>query len=249
MPDGADRVVRGRTYVVAGGVVLLVFVLIGALGAMKFGSDATIGEVHPVSVDPAPTSTAPLRKAWEGIDQQLRERAWGRVAVGAPATLGLHESSRVELVLSSRLGDAELIGMLKPADVVTSDRVQVSPVMEATLTSAAFSVREVSPRVQAVPPGGPAKWVWDVTASQAGKQALHLTLSGYVQVDGERTPVLTRELSREIRVTVSPHQQALEFLKDNWQFLAGSILIPLAVAAWARYRRKKSGSADAAAPG
>ena len=83
------------------------------------------------------------------------------------------------------------------------------------------------------------KWRWNVTANEAGTQTLHLTIDAIVTIDGERFPRSLNVLDREIEVEITTMQQLSTFAETNWQWMAGTIVVPLSVWWWTNRRKRR----------
>jgi hypothetical protein len=122
--------------------------------------------------------------------------------------------------------------------------------MEAQLEGApAFDVRPVTPTRQPVSRVAPTEWRWNVRANETGRHTLHLTLNAVVTVDGERFARVVNVLERGIEVEITPGQRVGLFLEANWQWLAGTIVLPLAAWWWTNHRRRREQRAPSARTG
>jgi hypothetical protein len=85
----------------------------------------------------------------------------------------------------------------------------------------------------------PTEWRWSITAQEGGTQALHLTISAIITVDGERFPRSLNVLDRVIEVDVSAAQRLAMFVDGNWQWVMGTIIIPVVVWVWTNRKGAK----------
>ena len=91
------------------------------------------------------------------------------------------------------------------------------------------------------------EWRWEIEATRLGTQYLHLSLSALLYVADDQMPRTIRTFQRTIEVTevVEPWSQKLaQFVKDHWQWLWTSILIPIVlwIISILRKRRKRDTS-------
>jgi hypothetical protein len=78
---------------------------------------------------------------------------------------------------------------------------------------------------------------------------LELTLTALVAIDGEQTRYAVRTFERTMEVTAVPVARGMKvkrFFESNWQWLATTLLIPLA--AWGYRRRASAHAVDEARP-
>ena len=83
-------------------------------------------------------------------------------------------------------------------------------------------------------------WRWNVTAIRPHKQILHLTLSAILRMDGSDTEQMLTTFEKEIEVEVALFQHFGKFYDNNWQWLWGTILLPIIIWIWKLRKSKKS---------
>lgn len=191
---------------------------------------------------PAPT---PIADRFDEIDSALGELVQGRIAFNTPERMRFGDSQSVALVASPSMDAATLSGELRSriggADPIEVATLQIAPLMEARLEGApAFEISPLTPVQQPVSRSAPTEWRWSVRAAQTGRHQLHLTINAIITVAGERYPRSLDVLNRDITVEITAGQRVGMFLGANWQWLLGTILIPLAAWMWSQ-RRKQTG--------
>jgi hypothetical protein len=202
---------------------------------------------NPASVPPhGPTPTPDLKDRFDEVDAALQELVTGHVAFNTPERMRFRESRSLALIASPKLDAATLSGELRERiggnDPIAVEALQIAPLMEAQLEGApAFAVTPLTPTRQPVSRSAPTEWRWNVRANEAGKQTLHLTINAVVMMEGERFPRSLDVLTREIEVEITALGRVGLFVQGNWQWLAGTVVIPVAVWLWtnrARSQRK-----------
>jgi hypothetical protein len=194
-------------------------------------------------VGEVPTGVATLRDRFEDVDAALARLVAGRVAFNSPERMSFEDSRTISLLASPDM-DADTLSQdlrqrLGGNDPIQVEQLQVAPLMEAQLEGSAFSISALTPARQPVSRSSPTEWRWDVKANQTGRQTLHLTINAIVTIDGERFARSLRVLNRDIVVEITPLQQAGRFITGNWQWLAGTIVIPLMMWVWASRGRSR----------
>ena len=183
---------------------------------------------------------------FDEVDAALGDLVRGHIAFNSPDRMTFRERRTVTLLASPEMEASALsvelrdrIGGGQPIEV---EAVQVAPLMEAQLLGApAFEVTALTPVRQPVSRAMPTEWRWDVQANQTGTQTLHLTMNAVVTVEGERFPRSIAVLNREIVVEITTAQRLAGFVERNWQWLAGTIAIPLVVWYWTSRRTTRGG--------
>jgi hypothetical protein len=188
----------------------------------------TIG--RPLGVAPAPSPA----NASQIVQEELNRLPLGQIVFNPPATMKEETTERVEV----RIADAKVANVTAnmPGNIQTAP-IQVSTVMSVQLQGTSFHVTPLDPQDQIVTADGFSQWDFDVMPTTSGDQTLSLTASVEIVVPGmgpqrRAFPVL----SRMVHVQVNP----VSFLTDNWQWFAGTILIPLAVIAWQWLWKRRS---------
>ena len=81
------------------------------------------------------------------------------------------------------------------------------------------------------------QWAWDVTSLKSGDQALHLTIAVRVKLAGSAEekkdlPVI----DKTIKVKVNAFYTAKRFAHQYWEWLVGTLVLPLFGWGWAQFK-------------
>ena len=187
---------------------------------------------------------APITNRFDEVDDALQELIAGHVAFNTPDRMQFHESRTIALIASAQLDPSTLSSELRQRiggnDPVAVQGVQIAPLMEAQLVGApAFEIAALTPTRQPVSRAAPTEWRWTVRAAETGKHTLNLTINAVVTVDNERFPRSLNVLNRDIDVYITAPQRVGMFLSGNWQWLLGTIVIPVAVWLWTNRRKQQ----------
>lgn len=197
----------------------------------------------PAPPPPAPPPPAPRpspSRLRDDIDEIVRQLPVASIAFNAPTTLGLSESTEIQLLLSLREPVSKLKPQLTEAGRKEGARIQVSDEVEARLTGLGFRIEAITPETQVVRQSATSRWRWDVEATETGSQQLHLTVSALVAVDGQGTPAAIRTFDRDIDVNVTLGQRVVDVATEYSKVWAAA-LVPLAGLVggllWRRWKR------------
>ena len=187
--------------------------------------------------------TTPIADRFAEVDAALGELVQGRIAFNTPERMQYGDSRAVALVASPAMDadtlSAELRRRIGSADPIEIATLQIAPLMEARLEGApAFEITALTPVQQPVSRSAPTEWRWTVRAAQTGRHQLHLTINAILTVAGERYPRSLDVLNRDIEVEITAGQRIGLFLGANWQWLLGTVAIPLAVWLWSQRRKQ-----------
>jgi hypothetical protein len=197
--------------------------------------------------DDAPAPRPPdqrLRDRFDEVDDALGELVSGNVAFNTPERMRFRESRTISLIASPAMNGESLGEELRERiggrDPISVEALQIAPLMEARLDGApAFEVMLLTAGRQPVGRAAPTEWRWSVRANEAGTQTLHLTMNAIVTVDGERFPRSLNVLDRTIEVEITAVQQLGMFVESNWQWVAGTIVIPLGIWWWTNRKKRR----------
>lgn len=216
-----------RNLIVGGLVLAGVVIAFGLLSMLRWGATPT------ASLSPPPTSV-------EWVDQSLRELNWGKIAFNAPEIMRYAQPKTVELLLSPSLSLGDLQAQLEQKAGADSAKVRISNRMEAQLTGRGFTIEALTPDLQAVSSQQATRWRWEVTPTDHGRQALHLSLFAHIDVAGRDAPLVVRTFDREIQVEITMPQRVSSFLENNWQWLWAAIVVPVVGYLWKHKGKRKA---------
>jgi hypothetical protein len=199
---------------------------------------------RPTPQPGGPVTPPPLTSRFDEVDDALQELIAGNVAFNTPERMQFHESRAIALIASPQLDPTALSQELRRRiggnDPVAVQEVQIAPLMEAQLVGApAFEVMALTPTRQPVSRAASTEWRWTVQAMETGKHTLNLTINAVVTVGNENFPRSLNVLNRDIDVYITAPQRVGMFLSGNWQWLLGTIVIPLAVWLWTNQRKQR----------
>jgi hypothetical protein len=187
-----------------------------------------------------PAGQAIPQKAPPGtIDQILEKLEIGNVAFNVPKTMNFHDTAVIQLMLSLKTQTDELKRMIEAAGEKVGERIRVSDRMEARLTGTNFDITAITREEQAVSRSEITEWKWEVKPRSDGHQSLHLTLSVLLNVDGASTPRRIQTFDKVIEVDVAWHQRVASFFEKNWQWLWATVLVPIVIRLWKRWKGSK----------
>jgi hypothetical protein len=188
----------------------------------------------PPAPPPPPGSGIDGGDLFENIDRAYDDLPWGSVAFNAPGTIRRGESVEIELLLSLRKSVERLKSQITKAGQRLGAAVQVTDVMAARLTGTDFEILAIASETQRVTAGDDTRWAWEVRPTRTGKLRLHVTLTGFLSIDGERQPREIETFDHILDVRVTWFSRMSTFVGDNWQWLWTTLLVPIGF--WLRKR-------------
>jgi len=180
----------------------------------------------------------------------------GSAGLLAPHRMQEGETRTVSLVVSRSGGQAQVADLLGAAPT-QGFSTKVSGLMAARLSGDGFAIKPLTAEVQQVSAVGGQRWEWSVTALQAPRHELVVSVFVAARADDppeKQTLLLTKRYPVEVKVSMVTKSErgmdsATEWLKHLlnlqnalWAVLTGG----LAVALWKAFRiwRKKKGRRD-----
>ena len=170
------------------------------------------------------------------VDGLLRQLPLASIAFNTPETINLNATSPIQLVMGLDALDDELQAMVTARGSKETERIHVSNIMEASLTGSNFTITPLTPQRQAISRAEPTRWSWDVKPTAEGPQALHLTLTAFLTMEGAATPRTIRTFDKSISINVTVAQRLSAFVEKNWQWLWAVILAPIGGWIWKKQR-------------
>lgn len=114
------------------------------------------------------------------------------VAFNAPKELNVGDHYVIQFVLDTHRGAEEVVRDIRERGTKITEKIGVSPRVKVYLTGAAYIVRPVTAQEQAISDTEPTEWKWEVTAKEAGRNRLFLTVDAIFENAG-------REVRRSVR--------------------------------------------------
>ena len=105
--------------------------------------------------------------------------------------------------------------------------------MRVTLVSDAkdFEISSLNSQDQYIRANSVAHWDFYATPLRGGMRTLRILVSMRVKVESKDEIVDLPSYERDVIVAIAPFHTAAKFMSKNWQWAAGTVLIPLLV--WA----------------
>jgi len=178
---------------------------------------------------PVPTVLPPSQ-----ADDIIHQLALANMAIVIPPAANIDEKVLVQLLIDTQRDPA---ADLMTRERVTRARVLISKIVNASLVSSGFDVEPITPTRQAISSSQPTVWVWELTPREEGTHSIHVSLNAIVTVGDDKAERSIRTFDHEVDVTITTTQWVVRFFHNHWEWLFGTILIPIIGVAWARYRR------------
>jgi hypothetical protein len=192
------------------------------------------------------------------LDRDLDELPRSAIAFNTPRSMQLEESETVTVLLSPSASVKHLARLLEAegasGSIEGAKKIRTAPLMEARLTGQDFKIDAISDSdgIQPITREEPTRWTWDIEPTEPGEgKKVHLTVSVLVKVEGETTPRLIETFNRTIVVNVTMQQRLAGFAGfagNHWEWLWTAILVPLAVWAWPRWRKRRTNRVTSSPP-
>jgi type II secretory pathway pseudopilin PulG len=211
--------------------------------ALQRARDVAKRRVPP---EQAPKARSVVDRAFQAVDSTFASLPPAKVAFNPRRQMRWKQPERVDALVSASMDGEQLTAELRHRmatdDPAVVEGIRIAPQMELHLTGDAFKIDRITPERQPVGRSGAVEWSWSVTPLEAGTQKLYLSVDAVVSIRGQDATRAIRVLEQPIEVQITNVETVESFVEANWQWIAGTILIPLVV--WAWNRKKRSGSPD-----
>ncbi|HKW99448.1 MAG TPA: hypothetical protein VJN43_17030 [Bryobacteraceae bacterium] len=175
------------------------------------------------------------------IDAELKKLAPGRILYNPPSEMKVGVKERVEVRISKNQIE-DLTQGLEGTGAPKIENLRAGDSMKVRLTGDGFEIAALDSDEQLVSDDGFTQWCYDVTPVHSGERVLSLIVTVRIAVPG--VPDAVRDyapFTRTIHVHVNPIYSTARFIVGNWQWLVGTLVIPLAVLAWNRVKKRPPG--------
>ena len=161
--------------------------------------------------------------------------------VGFPYIIKLRISKK-ELSLKNLIGDS--IGYINTNDIKSSiilDKINISPIMSANLIDIdeAFEIKKgFMSNIKNIESEGYVEWEWKVKPIKYGDNRLKVIAN--VINDETKQPTEISVYDKQIKIKSNWVFLLSKFLSQNWEWLFGTLLIPLFTFIYNKFKNKKT---------
>jgi biopolymer transport protein ExbD len=183
-------------------------------------------------------SSAFIDKALSAAIQHL---STGKVAFNVPdhMTQGVAQEIQVRVSRDIKYDIGQGLKELLGDGTIVVEDIKVGPLMSVKLNGSHFEILELTQVEQVVPENTFATWVWEVRPMDWGTQTLFVTVGVRLRLSAGKDEVRFAPVyKRDIKVRVNPPFEAVHFAKAHWEWVWGSVLVPVWIV-WKRYRKKR----------
>jgi len=177
------------------------------------------------------------------VDSALAKLETGAIAFSTPESMNIEDTANIELLVSMNEGTDTLVSLMANNVPVATSYATLSPVMRARLTGNDFEIEEETDRDQVIGSAGETRWKWTIRPRTVGIHPLSLTLAALVDLPSGRATRSFPTYNKKIAVEVTATQQAKTFIASNWQWLWGTLLLPVGAFFW-RQRSSAKATSD-----
>lgn len=180
-----------------------------------------------------PVSAAPVPIRVDAIAAQLKDAT---MVFDIPQFNNVRDSIRTQLTIDPTKTVDELLASAPSTSTVSA--VQVSKVLEVKLVAPDFKIIAATPDRQAVSEWEPTVWKWELSGATPGKHDVHLSINAIVTIDGDRAERSVRTFEKTITIEITPAQQLSDLIKQYWQWIWTTLLLPAGMWIWKRFKRE-----------
>ncbi len=182
----------------------------------------------------------PIEAFIDPVDNEIEKLKTGNIVFNTPSSMYKNKTNIISLKLDATKNIASLLNELdgvekESAVIMYSNRMKAELISDKN----AFEITSISPDIQAISSVNTTTWKWDVTPLELGDQYLHLSLTAFLIIEGKETPLSIKTFDKVIKVNVSYTDEISFFIQNNWKWIFGSLLFPLAGFWWKNNYNKK----------
>lgn len=183
-----------------------------------------------------PTAVKPAFFPVNDIIDQLSSASFG---YSVPKEANIDDAVEVDMIVNPAITVDQIKDQLPDGQKV-GQTIQISKVIQATVTSTDFEVTPITPERQVVMGNQNTTWKWSLKPKSVGpNKEVKITVTAIVIVDGERTERYLETYTGKVKVDITAKQRLAKWFHDNWQWVWGSLLVPVLGFIWAKFNKKK----------
>lgn len=182
-----------------------------------------------ILVPPKKQSTVPKPVPEKTKPQWSEELQRANLALSIPDKSNITDDVRVELIISIEKNVQQLLSELSEPGRTSGDTLLVSRVVVAHITAPDFDVTPVTPERQALSAIGNTSWLWTLQPKSAGTHKIDVSVTAIVKLDGTDREHHIKTFKKTVEVEIKLSQLLWGWIVKYWQWLASTIVIPLAI--------------------
>jgi hypothetical protein len=143
---------------------------------------------------------------------------------------------RIEVRISMNLYE-ELHHALKGSGAPQEEIIKVGHLMTVRLSGDGFTINSLNGEEQVITNAEYTVWAWDVTPQKSGNQTLYLHVTVRLRLPHGEERKDHPVMEREIKISIRPFYSLGIFIVKYWQWIIGTLLIPLLGFAWTFFNK------------
>jgi hypothetical protein len=181
-----------------------------------------------------PTASAPTPVVQDDVMIQLSQAA---IAFNVPnKTINIDESFDIQLAIDPSKVAAELGKTISKEGTVVSNTLLISKIVRVQIVAPDFTISTTTTEEQAISKIAPTIWEWTLKPNEVGKRTIKVTVTATVFINGKKVPRHISTFEQYITVDITADQVLVRWFKQYWQWLISTLLIPLAIYGWKKYK-------------
>ncbi|WP_417914657.1 FlgO family outer membrane protein [Candidatus Electronema sp. JM] len=175
----------------------------------------------------APTVSVEIEKAITISELLGNDLHLQSISVDFPEKIESKSSALVRVSIDAKKEIEEYKKYVREKLKDLDEKVIVTNKLSASLSGLDFDVSRTTPEVQFSLKDDVIEWKWEVKPKLSGVHELHLTISIILNVGKEVLPQIIYTSDKKIIAKEDTLQNILTFIKDNYQWLWATILVPV----------------------
>ena len=172
----------------------------------------------------------------DDITQQLSQSSFG---YSVPQEANIDDDIEVVVKINPSISIDQLKEHLPEGQQITQN-IQISRIVEVKLETRDFNVINLTPHRQIIMGDQDTTWKWSLKPLSNGpNKEIKITVTAIITIDGEKAERYLDTYIGKVNVNITTKQRITKWLSANWEWAWGSLLIPIAGFAWAKYSKKK----------
>jgi hypothetical protein len=151
---------------------------------------------------------------------------FGKAIIDAPHQMKVGVSEQVKVRISKFVTNAFFSGLAHSKEFEI-ENIRVSRFMAVSLRGDNFKIESFSTEQQIIEDHDFTQWEWKILPLKSGNRKLWVSISIQIKYENEQTSKTLPVLEKEIQVSINPVYSSNAFVKQYWQWLIASAIIPI----------------------
>jgi len=149
------------------------------------------------------------------------------LAFSVPDKANIDDDIKAQLLIDTQKELQELEQNLTVSGNKSSNKIQISRVVKATVSAPDFEVTNVTDSEQLILENQTTEWLWTLRPKSVGTHSVNLVITAIITYEGRDKPFHVKTFDKTVTIEITPKQFIKSWLGENWKWVITGLLLPL----------------------